>query len=397
MNSPAIVVVAFNRKNSLSRLLRSLSMANYPKEVELIISIDYSEKNEDVVDSAVSFDWNYGKKHIIRHKKNLGLKEHVLSCGRLTDVYKSIIMLEDDLVVSPEFYNYSLKALVEFSQDESIAGISLYNHQLNINERLRFEPFDDGYSNYFMQLPSSWGQVWTSRQWKAFDNWYQTFDVKRLKNISNLSSVIKNWSDKSWLKLFTAYMVINELYFVYPRTSLTTNCSDSGSHVKVSNTAFQVSLLQSLKSINFSKFIDSHCIYDSYFEIHPSCLTKYAEELASTMFCVNLYGSKELEDITSDYVLVSVTKPYNVKSSIIYERILWPQELNIIQSVPFSYNHNEAIVLIKTQDYFRSKKMYNSSKALRKYYFQFQLFKDLSFLWKDKIVNLLVQKIKSIR
>ena len=54
MNIP-IVVVAYNRVNSLRRLLTSISRAEYPAEpVELIISIDKGE-NEDVIRFAREF------------------------------------------------------------------------------------------------------------------------------------------------------------------------------------------------------------------------------------------------------------------------------------------------------------------------------------------------------
>ena len=76
----AIVVVAFNRPNSLIKLLSSLEKAFYTEVVKI----------------ANDFVWSYGDKIIIDHKKNLGLKKHILSCGDLTDKYDSVIILEDD-------------------------------------------------------------------------------------------------------------------------------------------------------------------------------------------------------------------------------------------------------------------------------------------------------------
>ena len=88
MMKPAIVVVSYNRPNSLRRLLNSVKSAVYhSNDIRLIISVDYqdSHNHNEVVQLANEFDWVYGEKKIIEHKENLGLKAHVLSCGDLVN------------------------------------------------------------------------------------------------------------------------------------------------------------------------------------------------------------------------------------------------------------------------------------------------------------------------
>ncbi|MEJ7683902.1 MAG: hypothetical protein WKG06_39795 [Segetibacter sp.] len=107
---PAIVIVTYNRPASLQRLLSFLSKAVFDcSDVNLVISIDYhsSSKHDEVVKIANDFDWKYGFKKIIEHKSNLGLRAHVLSCGDLSEEYDAVIVLEDDIVVSPFFYKYA--------------------------------------------------------------------------------------------------------------------------------------------------------------------------------------------------------------------------------------------------------------------------------------------------
>ena len=125
---PAIVVVAFNRPDSLKRLLGSLKKGHYPDDIKLIISIDHSPDNSPVVDCANDFEWNAGEKEIIIHPENLGLRRHILSCGDLSYKYGSVIILEDDLFVSPFFYQYSLDALDFYKDKDDIAGIGLFNY-----------------------------------------------------------------------------------------------------------------------------------------------------------------------------------------------------------------------------------------------------------------------------
>ena len=80
----AIVVVAYNRPKSLSRILSSLENANYPREpVPLIISIDWAEDNLDVLEIAKDFNWKFGEKKVIYQQMNLGLKVTYSSMRRL--------------------------------------------------------------------------------------------------------------------------------------------------------------------------------------------------------------------------------------------------------------------------------------------------------------------------
>lgn len=156
MESPAIVIVAFDRLASLKRLLTGISNAQYPhKNIPLVISID-GGGDPLVISYAKEFEWKFGSKEVICHDENLGLKAHIHECGDLTAKYGSIILFEDDLYPSPVFYPYSQQALGFFSEESSIGGISLYSYQYTEAGFYPFEAIDDGFDNYFLQLPSSW-------------------------------------------------------------------------------------------------------------------------------------------------------------------------------------------------------------------------------------------------
>ena len=123
--TPAIVVVAYNRENSLRRLLNSISNASFSvNSIPMIISID-GEAPDTVIAIAKDFHWSHGDKRIINHDHRLGLKEHIFACGNLTSQYGTVIILEDDLLVSPGFYDFDKKAAEFFDKEQEIAGISL--------------------------------------------------------------------------------------------------------------------------------------------------------------------------------------------------------------------------------------------------------------------------------
>lgn len=302
---PAIVIVAFNRPRSLKRLLDSLSKAHYPDDdIPLVISIDRGTDNEHVLDIAKSFTWQFGTKNVVYQEENLGLRNHVLQCGDLTNTYGSIIMLEDDLYVSPNFYHYAAGAL-NFSKDKSpIGGISLYNHQLNVHTNKNFQPIEDGYDNWYFQFASSWGQAWNSKQWNSFREWY---DKKpSINDNRNVPQYVRNWSEKSWLKYFIAFLVIQDRYFLYPKISLTTNFSDAGTHVGEDSTVFQLPLLYAFKKeYNFSNLDESNAIYDAFYENRTlaEALGLSREEL-----CVDLQGYKKIDGQKSKKFMLTVQK-----------------------------------------------------------------------------------------
>jgi len=302
---PVIVVVAYNRATSLQRLLDSLSKANYPSngEVALVISIDKSD-NDAVAEVAEKIVWNYGEKILLIRQQRLGLKKHVLLCGDLTEQYGSIIMLEDDLCVSPYFYHYTENALIYYKNDNKIAGISLYNYRINETAQRPFEPVHDGTDVYFLQLPSSWGQAWDRAQWEEFRAWYDHGD-SHIEASDGLPANVMSWPKTSWKKDFVKYMVAKNKYFVYPRISLTTNFGDIGTHGRQKNNNVQVSLLLLKMDYRFYPIHSSLSIYDAHMEILPDILSKFNKKLASFDYEVDLYGTKKIEKISKEYALTS--------------------------------------------------------------------------------------------
>ena len=129
---PVIVVVAYRRLHTLKRLLHSIEKAIYNlDDITLIISIDYHPDNSEVIKCAEEFNWEYGNKIIKTHKENMGLQRHIIECGDYSIEYGAAIILEDDEIVAPSFYEYTRLAHDFYDDDERIAGISLYGHEWN--------------------------------------------------------------------------------------------------------------------------------------------------------------------------------------------------------------------------------------------------------------------------
>ncbi len=299
MNNPTIVVIAYNRPASLQRLLKSLAKAAYPtSEVTLHISIDKSEEPQ-VAKIAEDFEWKFGPKKVELKSENLGLKRHVLACGQLVDAYESIIILEDDLLVSPSFYQFVQKANAYYLPEEKVAGVSLYAYAVEENNFYPFVPYKGDSDVHFIQMASSWGQSWTKSQWSNFKDWLLRFPHGKSEQ---LPAYALKWSDNSWKKLFINYLIDTDRYFVFPNHSLTTNFEEFGTNVS-SQGGFQVELSKDLKEWKFSSFSDSNAVYDVYFELTSDSIKSIQPALVGHDFDVDLYGTKPLDFSDSACVL----------------------------------------------------------------------------------------------
>ena len=304
--NPAIVIVAYDRAASLTRLLKSLSKAKFNNtgDVHLIISIDGGGSKE-VIKLSMEFQWSHGQKDIIEHTVNLGLKNHILKCGDLSEKYGSIILLEDDLVVSPEFFNYAENAINFFKNKKLVAGIALYSYSYSETAQLPFRAINDGFDNYFMQVPCSWGQAWTFEQWKEFRNF--STSLLTITSDDPIPEVVKNWGQNSWKKSFFKYMVLTSKFFVYPHLSLSSNCADTGTNSSNTYNHYQVQLVQKkIRPWNFADFNETISIYDAYFELIINEKSKLLfPDMIGTDTLIDTYGTKQFNLFNNKYALSS--------------------------------------------------------------------------------------------
>lgn len=320
--SIALVAVAYNRVDSLNRLLSSLEWASYPDSVTLIISIDKS--NTTAVETyADEYVWPHGEKRVVKHERNLGLRAHMFSLGTHLDEFDAIVVLEDDVTVAPSFYHYVEACCQKYSKDERIAGISLYSYRLNYITQFPWSPAKSSYDVYMMQIAMSWGQVWMKDSWKAFSTWYeQNKDKPASKAVPD---EVKNWPESSWLKYHIRYCVETNKYFVYPYYALSTNNADIGVNYRMHNTLYQ-SPMQAFAKENYllPSFEACEVKYDAYFE--PMFLASYLS-LREEELSANLYGNKP-KDTYRRFVLTALSLPYKVILSFDLE--YRPIEMNIM-------------------------------------------------------------------
>ena len=328
---PAIVAVGYNRPDCIERLLRSVENADYPnQEITLIVSLDRSDKTEELVETAHEIGWSHGELVIRTFEQRQGLRDHIIQCGDLSEKYGAVIILEDDLIVSRCFYNYVLQALRFYGDDPRLTGISLYSHAWNGYANFEFMPQRNGYDTYLGQFSITWGQCWTKRQWQDFKDWYLKKEKTGLGANLRLPESIEHWGDKSWGKFFVNYLVEKGLYYVIPYTSLSTNYSEIGEHNSIVSSAHQVMLLDAEDMEYRFPHFEQAVKYDIFFErIFDSVFS--IDGIRAEDICMDLYGKHRDAD-GRRYILTS-EKQDHLTPLCTYGVQLRPIEENIAAGV----------------------------------------------------------------
>lgn len=360
MKQIPIIVVTYNRPRSLRRLLDSLVASHFRETVQLIISID-GGGDGSCAEIAAALQWPHGGKEVIRHPVNLGLRKHILACGSLTGQYDGAIILEDDLFVSPFFYDYVMAAADFYDDDDRIAGISLYSHAYNETAQFPFIPNHDGSDVFFMQLASSWGQYWSKKQWEQYTQWTSTTDEIEVPLPGN----VQLWPDSSWKKNFIRYMVSADRYFVYPRTSLTTNFNEAGQHQVRREYFLQRPLVQAPCNFRFIGLDHSLAVYDCYNELSPNLLKKLNPTLHAFDFETDLYGMKDPGRTNASFLLTSAG---GNGQTVSFGRELKPMEANIVMNIPGDHFRMLPAGKVRRRSHFRKLMRCSTKKELKYHY-----------------------------
>lgn len=320
-----VIVVGYNRPDSMRRLLKSLDEAEYfGDKVDLLISIDKGEKQQELIRLAEKHEWRFGEKKIRAFSEKQGLKSHILKCGDVSEDYKAVIVLEDDITVAQNFYNYSRSCVEYYGEEKKIAGISLYKHCFNVDAGAFFEPSFNGSDVFLMQYAQSWGQCWTKRMWKEFREWYSKneniFDINDNYGLYHFPPNIATWSQQSWLKYHIAYLVVEDLLFVYPHVSVTTNHTELGQHNRHSSSDYQVMLPQGVFQYRLQS-IDEMIKYDAFFERLEMEIPGFTDK----QVIVDLYGRKYIFR-DADILVSTSIHPYKIIDK--WKLKLRPHEMN---------------------------------------------------------------------
>ncbi|WP_080240489.1 glycosyltransferase family protein [Spirosoma rigui] len=177
MNAP-VLLFAYKRPVELKATLEALQANHLAPESDLYIFVDAPKKPADAAGVAQVhqlLDGVTGFKNIYRDyaKTNIGCADSIIrGISYILDRFPSAIIVEDDLITSPNFLDYMNQCLRQYEKDKNVYSISGYTFPFK-------QPADYAFETYFIPRHSPWGWATWADRWKSID-WemsdYPTFE-----------------------------------------------------------------------------------------------------------------------------------------------------------------------------------------------------------------------------
>lgn len=242
MPRPApIAVFAFNRVDHLTRTIASLAACPEAKESALTVYCDGARRPGD--DAAVAAVRRYASTidgfaslSVDASERNRGLAASIMR-GMTDQLARSdrVIVLEDDLVVSPHFLRYMNDGLTLYEHNSAVASIHGYVYPVDT-------PLPE---TFFLKGADCWGWATWSRAWAHFEadgaalltrlrerKLIREFDFDGEFPYSGMLSDQIAGRNDSWAILWYASCFLDGLVTLYPGRSLVENIGSdsSGTH-----------------------------------------------------------------------------------------------------------------------------------------------------------------------
>jgi hypothetical protein len=262
-----IALFVFKRHYHTRKTLESLALNPEFLESQLYIFCDGPKTYRDFDDVATTRKlvkgWPHPNKIIVERQANMGLANSIiLGVSELTEKFGTVIVVEDDLVVSSQFIGFLNDALIKYASSPRVMQISAFMFSV--------EEFSQEQKTVFFPFISSWGWATWARAWKFFDpnatDWQylrrfpavrKRFDLDGCYNYSDMLYLQMVGEIDSWAIRWNWSVYINNGLVVYPPVSLVKNIGFDGSgthcrrndtiHPTVRRTPFKIEFADDVK------------------------------------------------------------------------------------------------------------------------------------------------------
>ncbi|MBS1660958.1 MAG: glycosyltransferase [Bacteroidetes bacterium] len=253
MQTAPILLFAYKRPEQLRQTVKALQQNELARNSELFIFSDgpRSEADRSQVDQIRDYIRTidgFRDITLFESTENKGLAPSIISgVSNLINVYDRVIVLEDDLVSSPNFLSFCNKALEHYRDDTSVFSIAGYTSPIRgLGVR----------DVYFTRRASSWGWAtwrdrWNPVDWAVSD--YAEFlkDRPAQRRFNEMGSDLTGMLQKqqrgkinSWAIRWCYHQFKNDQLTVYPSVSKITNIgfTEAASHTKGKYNSFDTEL-----------------------------------------------------------------------------------------------------------------------------------------------------------
>lgn len=253
MTLAPIILFVYNRPEHTQKTLDSLMLNELAQESTLYIFSDAPKSEKDIdkvnkVRKIITSLSGFENIQIIKRDKNFGLAKSVISgVTEVINHFGKAIVLEDDIVTSPNFLKFMNDALEFYKDDKKVYSISGYAYPIIIPESFMDQV-------YISSRPSSWGwATWKDRWEKAVWNPENIFSINNKTELRNLMDkggkdlapmLNKSIEGKinSWAVKWAFTHLKNESYCLYPIHSYVKNIGTdaSGTNFNKSTSKYNV-------------------------------------------------------------------------------------------------------------------------------------------------------------
>ena len=168
MKYSPIILFTYKRLDSLKQTIEALKNNSIASESELFVFSDgpKNKKDKAIVDNVRSYLKDIdGFKNITINEsiENRGLAKSIIKgVSEVINDYGKAIVLEDDLLTTPNFLEFMNKSLGEYQNNKKVFSISGYSFDLNVPKTT---PAD----TYFLPRGWSWGWATWKDKWEGVD------------------------------------------------------------------------------------------------------------------------------------------------------------------------------------------------------------------------------------
>lgn len=244
MNLTPVCLFTYNRINETKQTVRALSENYLAPQSKLYIFSDGPKDEDDKskVDQVRTYLHTidgFKSVSIFESEYNKGLADSIISgVTKIIEKYNRCIVLEDDLITSPNFLNFMNQAVSFYEDDSEIISISGYT--LDLPSLLGNKDF------YFGYRASSWGWATWKDRWEKVDwevNSYREFikSPQKKKEFkrggSDMVKMLKRQQEglnDSWAIRFCYHQFRRDLKTVFPTISKVQSIgfSEEATHTK---------------------------------------------------------------------------------------------------------------------------------------------------------------------
>jgi len=178
-NLAPVLIFCYKRLDTLKQTITALQKNSLAKDTELFIFSDGAKTEADKI--IIDEIRNYLKTvngfkctNVKESAVNKGLANSIISgVTQVIEQYGRVIVLEDDLLTTPNFLTFMNEALNRYQQIEKIFSISGYSFNLGAYSK-------EGFDAYFLNRGWSWGWATWKDRWNKVD--WEVSDYQSFKN-----------------------------------------------------------------------------------------------------------------------------------------------------------------------------------------------------------------------